>query len=61
MNLEGETMKLQDLPDCMLEQIFEHLSYDEISKKRLVSVLCMYFIMDVLYFIRTQQFSSFYY
>lgn len=33
------TMKLQDLPDCMLEQIFEHLSYDEISKKRLVSSL----------------------
>lgn len=31
-------MLLLDLPDCMLEQIFEYLSYDELSKKRLVSV-----------------------
>jgi len=30
-------MNLLDLPECMLEQIFEWLSYDEIAKKRLVS------------------------
>lgn len=30
-------MILLDLPDCMLEQIFEHLTFEEISKKRLVS------------------------
>ncbi|XP_029712531.1 F-box only protein 28 [Aedes albopictus] len=25
-----------DLPDCMIEQVFEYLSYDEIAKKRIV-------------------------
>ncbi|KAG4079845.1 hypothetical protein HA402_014976 [Bradysia odoriphaga] len=30
-------MNLLELPDCMLEQIFECLTYDEIAKKRLVS------------------------
>lgn len=29
-------MNLLDLPDCMIEQIFEYLSYDEIARKRLV-------------------------
>lgn len=29
-------MNLLDLPDCMLEQIFEYLSYDQISQNRLV-------------------------
>lgn len=29
-------MNLLELPECMLEQIFECLSYDEIAKKRLV-------------------------
>lgn len=31
------TMNLLDLPDCMLEQILECLSYDEIAKQRIVS------------------------
>lgn len=31
-------MELLDLPDCMLEQVLEHLSYDEKSKQRIVSV-----------------------
>lgn len=38
-------MHLLELPDCMLEQIFECLSYDEIAKKRLVSFvlfLCVF-------------------
>lgn len=30
-------MELFDLPDCMLEQIFKFLSYDEIARKRIVS------------------------
>lgn len=30
-------MNLLDLPDCMLEQILEYLSYDEIAKQRIVS------------------------
>lgn len=30
-------MNILDLPDCMIEQIFEYLSYDEIARKRLVS------------------------
>lgn len=29
-------MNLLDLPTCMLEQIFEYLSYDEVAKHRLV-------------------------
>lgn len=29
-------MNLLDLPTCMLEQIFENLSYDEVAKHRLV-------------------------
>lgn len=29
-------MNLLDLPSCMLEQIFENLSYDEVAKHRLV-------------------------
>lgn len=31
-------MNLLDLPDCMLEQIFEYLSYDHISQNRLVRI-----------------------
>lgn len=31
-------MSLFDLPDCMLEQIFEYMSYDEIAKQRIVSI-----------------------
>lgn len=34
-------MDLLDLPDCMLEQIMEKLSYDEISKLRTVSARCI--------------------
>lgn len=30
-------MHLLDLPDCMLEQVLEFLSYDEIAKQRIVS------------------------
>lgn len=30
-------MHLLDLPDCMLEQVLEYLSYDEIAKQRIVS------------------------
>lgn len=30
-------MQLLDLPDCMLEQVLEFLSYDEIAKQRIVS------------------------
>lgn len=30
-------MLVTDLPDCMIEQIFEYLSYDEIAKQRIVS------------------------
>lgn len=32
-------MLLLDLPDCMLEQVLEHLTYDEIAKQRIVSLL----------------------
>lgn len=31
-------MNLLDLPDCMLEQVLEYLSYDEIAKQRIVSL-----------------------
>lgn len=34
-------MNLLDLPDCMLEQVLELLSYDEIAKQRIVS-LCIH-------------------
>lgn len=34
-------MDLLGLPDCMLEQIMEKLSYDEISKLRIVSARCI--------------------
>lgn len=30
-------MNLLDLPDCMLEEIFSYLSFDEIAKKRLIT------------------------
>ncbi|XP_055531174.1 F-box only protein 28 [Wyeomyia smithii] len=29
-------MNFLDLPDCMIEQVFEYLSYDEIAKKRII-------------------------
>ncbi|XP_058834376.1 F-box only protein 28 [Topomyia yanbarensis] len=29
-------MSFLDLPDCMIEQVFEYLSYDEIAKERIV-------------------------
>lgn len=32
-------MQVFDLPDCMLEQILEHLPYDEIAKQRIVSIM----------------------
>lgn len=30
-------MNLLDLHECMLEQVLEYLSYDEIAKQRIVS------------------------
>ena len=36
-------MNILELPDCMLEQIFEYLDYDEIAKKRLVSFFSITF------------------
>lgn len=33
---EENAMNLLDLPDCMLDEIFSYLTYDEIAKKRLV-------------------------
>lgn len=30
-------MNILDLPDCMLEQVLDYFSYDEIAKQRIVS------------------------
>lgn len=35
-----KAMNVLDLPVEILEEIFEYLSYDEIAKKRIVSVGC---------------------
>ncbi|XP_040156007.1 uncharacterized protein LOC120896151 [Anopheles arabiensis] len=32
----GTSINFLDLPDCMIEQVLEYLSYDEIAKKRIV-------------------------
>uniref|UniRef100_A0A182QRM0 F-box domain-containing protein n=1 Tax=Anopheles farauti TaxID=69004 RepID=A0A182QRM0_9DIPT len=33
---KSKGLKFLDLPDCMIEQVLEYLSYDEIAKKRIV-------------------------
>lgn len=35
--IRNNIMLLLDLPDCMLEQVLEYLSHDEIAKQRIVS------------------------
>lgn len=37
-------MNILDLPDCMLEQVLEILSYDEIAKQRIVSLYTIHMI-----------------
>uniref|UniRef100_A0A182PAZ9 F-box domain-containing protein n=1 Tax=Anopheles epiroticus TaxID=199890 RepID=A0A182PAZ9_9DIPT len=32
----GASINFLDLPDCMIEQVLEYLSYDEIAKKRII-------------------------
>lgn len=41
-------MNILALPECMLEEIFGYLSYDEIAKKRIVSGWCYFDIFCLL-------------
>lgn len=36
---ETEALNILDLPNLVLLEIFEYLSYDEVSKKRLVTFM----------------------
>lgn len=39
---ETEALNILDLPNLVLLEIFEYLSYDEVSKKRLVTFMMFY-------------------
>lgn len=36
MNENNDNINLLDLPECVLDEVFSYLTYDEIAKKRLV-------------------------
>lgn len=44
---DENAINLLDLPDCMLEEIFSYLTYDEIAKKRLVNLINIFVLFVI--------------